>query len=429
MLFSKKTWLCAVLFLAAKTYAQQQVSTALYTDTLSLTIDSAEGRFLRQNYSLLAQRYNIDAQKALIVQAKLFPNPNLSIANLPYNQDSKSVFPVGKNGEWTVGLSQVIQLAGKRNKNIKLAEANAQLSEYQFFDLINTLKYTLHTDFYTLYYAQQSAKSYSEEINALKEVVKAFDAQQGKGYISEKEVIRVKAHLYALQSEYSDLLNTMNDTQSEIRSIIQQQNVAIVPTVNPADLSALTPDKYPLGSLLDSAYANRTDLKIAKAGTNINQLSLAYQKALATPDLTLSANYDQAGGKINHQVQVGVAMDLPFFNRNQGNIKSAQAQIEQSKAVELGTQAGVAESVTRALQRAYDMDKMSKNIDPKFEGDFQRLQKEVLLNYQKRNIGLLDFLDFYDSYKNNILQMNNILNNRMQAFESINYFTATNFFN
>jgi cobalt-zinc-cadmium efflux system outer membrane protein len=91
--------------------------------------------------------------------------------------------------------------------------------------------------------------------------------------------------------------------------------------------------------------------------------------------------------------------------------------------------ATVAENVTRSLQKAFAQDKVLRNIEPKFTADFERLVNEVLINYQKRNIGLLDFLDFYDAYKQNVLQINSIKYNRVQAFEDLNYYTGTNFFN
>ena len=53
----------------------------------------------------------------------------------------------------------------------------------------------------------------------------------------------------------------------------------------------------------------------------------------------------------------------------------------------------------------------------------------MIRNYKQRNIGLLDFLDFYDSYKNNTLQVNAILYNRIQSFEDLNYYIGTTFFN
>src|SRR5438445_3194150 len=132
-------------------------------DSVRLTLPEAEKMFLDSNYQLLAARYNIDASKAQIIQARLWPNPNFSIGHTLYSGTLNQFFPLGANDETTAGLSQLILLAGKRNKQVKIAQANAQLTEYQFFDLMRTLKYTLRTDFFRIYYLQQSAKVYDEE--------------------------------------------------------------------------------------------------------------------------------------------------------------------------------------------------------------------------------------------------------------------------
>ena len=92
------------------------------------------------------------------------------------------------------------------------------------------------------------------------------------------------------------------------------------------------------------------------------------------------------------------------------------------------TEETVAENVSNALQKAYVQDKMYKSIDKSFMGSFSHLLDEVIANYQRRNISLLEFLDFYDSFKQNTLQMNAVQYNRVQAFEDLNYYTATNFF-
>jgi len=181
--------------------------------------------------------------------------------------------------------------------------------------------------------------------------------------------------------------------------------------------------------LIDSAYHNRTDLQIAHVNTRINQLNYTYQKALAVPDLSLNLGYDEAGSFLYNYYGIGASIDLPFFNRNQGNIKNAKLQIAGTQATEKYTQATVDENVSRALQKAFDEERLIKSFDPKFFGDFERLMGQVLLNYQKRNISILDFLDFYDSYKQNIIQVNTIQFNRVSAFEDINYYTGTNFFN
>jgi len=399
-------------------------------DTLRLTLPAAEKLFLDSNYQLLAQRYNVDANQALVIQAKLWPNPNFQIGHTLYSGTLHEWFPTGANDETTMGLSQLILLAGKRNKSIKLAQANVTLSQYQFFDLMRTLKYTLRTDFFQIYYLRKSALVYDAEIKALQHISEAFSEQVGKGYISEKEAVRIKAQLYSFTSEYNDLTNQINDTESELRLILQTKPTHFIdPDVDSVSLIALDPAKYPLTTLIDSAYHNRTDLQIARQNTQINQLQYNYQKALAVPDLSLSLGYDEAGSFLYNYYGVGASIDLPFFNRNQGNIKNAKILIESTRATEKSTQATVDENVTRALQKAFDEQKLMRTIDPKFFGDFQRLMGQVLLNYQKRNISILDFLDFYDSYKQNTLQINTIQFNLVSAFEDINYYTGTNFYN
>ena len=404
-------------------------------DTLSLTLPQAEKIFVDSNLQLLAQRYNIDVQRALILQARLWPNPNLSVAQGPIIPiyDPNSQYPHSNffyHNELSAQVSQLILLAGKRNKQIKIATANTKLAEEQFFDLLRTLKYTLRSDFYNIHYLQQSARIYDQEITALQRVVNAYVQQQGKGYIAEKEVVRIRAQLYSFQAEYLGLINQIQGLESELRLTVQvKPNVYITPVVDSANLNQLDPGQYPIATLLDSAYHNRTDLQIARTNTDINKLQYNYQKALAVPDLTLSLGYDKQGSYANNFQSLGVSFDLPLLNRNQGNIKSARFAINNTVALQKSTEANVTETISNALEVAYTQNNLFRTLDPKFPADFERLADAELQAYQKRTIGLLEFLDFYDAFKQSVVQLNTIQYNRVQAFEDLNYYTATNFFN
>jgi cobalt-zinc-cadmium efflux system outer membrane protein len=404
-------------------------------DTLRLTLPQAEKMFVDSNLQLLAQKYNIAVQRALILQAKLWPNPNLSIDQGPIIPiyDPNSQYPHSNffyKNELAGSLSQLILLAGKRNKQIKLAEANTVLAERQFFDLLRTLKYTIRSNFFNIYYLQQSAKVYDAEIKALRKVVAAYMQQQGKGYIAEKEVVRIRAQLFSFQSEYVGLINQIKGLESELRLTVQvKPGVYIDPVPDSMSLDALNPEKYSITTLLDSAYKNRTDLLIARTNTDINRLNLSYQKALAVPDLSLSLSYDKQGSYANNFTSLGVSFDLPLLNRNQGNIKSARYAVDNTMALQKSVEATVAESITNALEIVFTQDSLYQTIDKKFSGDFERLADAELANYEKRNIGLLEFLDFYDAFKQNVLQLNSVLYNRVQAFEDLNFYTATNLFN
>ena len=401
------------------------------SDTLRINLDSAERLFITGNFTLLAQKYNIQAQKAQEIQARLYPNPNFSIFYSLYNSTTKKFFPVGPGttgGDISMQLSQMVYLAGQRNKQVKIAEANTRLSEYQFYDLIRTLKYALRTDFYNIYFLLHSATVFNEEIKSLQQVVGAFEEQEGKGYIAEKEVIRIKAQLYTLLGEFNSLITRINDQESELRLVLQVKGSFIVPVLDSVKLDTLNPATYSLATLLDSAYKNRSDLQMARTNVEASKLNYNYQKALAVPNLTLALAYDQQGGYINNLPSLGAAIDLPFFNRNKGNILTAKITTDANNALQLSTEATVQENVSHALEKAFANDKMYRTIDPKFLKDFDHMLHEVLINYEKRNLTLLDFLDFYESYKDNILSSNNIQFNRLSAFEDINFYTGTEFF-
>ncbi|NIG55441.1 TolC family protein [Chitinophaga sp. Cy-1792] len=434
-----RLWL--VLCMSVVSVNAQQNNPLPAADSLKLPLDSAENLFLKNNLALLAQRYNVNVQQALEIQSRLYPNPNFSFATALVGHDpnitptpANKLFPspFSEAGEASANISQEIVIAGKRNKAIKLAKSNTRLAEYQFYDLLRTLKYTLRTDFYTIYYLQQSASVYKDEIDGLQTVVDSYNGLQkeGKFWVSEKEIVRVKAQLYSLQSEYQALIDQINNTQSELKLLLQVKTLTyIVPQLDPTLAANINPLKYPLPELVDSAYQRRTDLKIAQQNTEISKLNYNYQKALAVPDPSFSINYDKQGSYIKDLFMAGIAIDLPAFNRNQGNIKSAKFAVKMNEMTEQSVEKTVEENVYRALQESIDADKLYKKVDPAFQNDYSRLISAALDAYKKRTMGLLDFLDFYDSYKQNTLQINAIQLNKLNALESINFFTGFNFFN
>ncbi len=72
-----------------------------------------------------------------------------------------------------------------------------------------------------------------------------------------------------------------------------------------------------------------------------------------------------------------LSIDLPVFNRNQGNIKNAKSLISNTEATQRYTQATVDENVATSLQKAFAQERLYRSIDPKFAADFERLTGEV----------------------------------------------------
>jgi len=408
-----------VVFFTAipKVYAQ--------TDTIKLTIKQAENRFIKENLQIIAQRYNIDNAEAAIITAKIFPNPDFSFANGIHASGVSDAF-----NEQSFSVSQLFTTAGKRNKGIQLAKITADQARYQFFDLLRTLKFSLRSDFFNVYYQRQSAKVYDQEITSLNKTLGAFKEQYAKGNIAQKELLRIQSQLYSLQAEYVSLETSVDTSESDLKMLLHiPANTAVDPQVT----DELTGKDIIAGvsyqQLLDSAELNRYDLKNSKIAVDYNSMNLQLQKAMAVPDLSFSVNYDKLGSYGQNFISAGVGFSLPFFNRNQGAIKQAKIAIDQSKIQLQSQQDQVESDVTTNYKIALRLEKIANSFDPKFKDDFTHLIQEVYKNYEQRNIGMLDFLDFYDSYKTNTLQINTLQLNRVLSLEQLNYVTGTPFFN
>ncbi|MDB5123962.1 MAG: TolC family protein [Mucilaginibacter sp.] len=410
----------ACMLIGFSVYAQGRV-----TDTVRLTVKQADDQFLKNNLQVMAQRYNIDIAGAQVITARLFTNPDFTINNGLAGTNEPNPM-----SEQSANISQLITTAGKRNKNIRLAKIGVEQARYQFFDLLRTLKNTLRTDFFSVYYQRQSAKVYNQEISSLSKTLSIFKQQYAKGNIAQKEVLRIQSQLYSLQAEYNNLQTGIDTTERELKIMLRvPAGIAIDPQVAEDITGKDILTNVPYQRLLDSALTNRYDLRYSKATVDYNNMNLALQKATAVPDVSLSLNFDKLGSYGHNFLSGGFSMPLPLFNRNQGNIRQATLQVDQSKLQLQNQQNQVENDVTTSYKIALRVETLYNSFDPQFKQDFTHLIGEVFKNYEKRNISMLEFLDFYDSYKTNTVQLNNVLLNRVTSLEQLNYVTGTPFFN
>ena len=423
--------LCCICFLQTNvTYAQNHTPLPS-PDTLRVDLRQAEKMFLDNNLQLLAQKYSIDSARASIITAKLFDNPQFSVSSGFYNPTTSRFFDYSNgNGEVAMQLSQLIKTAGKRNKNIQLAKTGIALTEFQFADLLRTLEYTLRNDFFNIYYLRETQKIYDIEITSLQKTNAAYAEQLTKGNVSEMDVVRIQSQQYTLQAELATLQNNIDDVESELKLILRAKaTIYIVPEYAGAEDKQQAVTEVPLQALVDSAYQNRADLKIARTSVTFNQQNLALQKALAVPDINIDLGYDRLGSYVNNYNSIGIDFPLPFFSRNQGNIKQAKLGIQSSQVQLESVQDALESQITNSYIGAVRAEKLLNSFDPKFAGNINYLIGEVTKNFQSHNISLLEFTDFYDSYKQNVVQLNNLRFNRVSQLEQLNFTTGTRIFN
>ncbi|TGE21319.1 TolC family protein [Hymenobacter aquaticus] len=410
--------LLTALLLTGSAYAAAPDAPA---DTTRLTLPEAEQRFVQNNLALLAQRYSVTAAEAQIVQARLWDNPTVSIEQNTYNPQTTKVLDVTRTGNTAVQVQQLFALAGRRKAAAGVAQQNALVEHFTFEDLLRNLRYQLRTTFYDLYFKQQTIGVYDKEISTFQHTVAQYQSQYDKGNIALKEVIRLKAFLFQLQNERQVLLTDMANEQADFHVLLRDNSGTYYrPVANPAALRDLSLGTYSEQQLADTALVQRADLKARQAYAEQQTQNLRLQRALATPDLAVGYVYDRAGNYIQNYNAVTLGLAVPLFNRNQGNIRTARAQIEGSKALVEQQQLVVQTDVHQAYQLARQADQLYQGSN-RDTGDFDRLIGGIEQSYAKRNLTIVEFLDFYESYKNNLLQLNNLRASRVRAFEQLNF--------
>jgi cobalt-zinc-cadmium efflux system outer membrane protein len=400
-------------------------------DTLKIDILHAEQMFLQNNLQLLAARYNLNASRATIIQAELWNNPNISIGQNIYNRETGKYFDITKTGNTDFQIQQLILLAGKRNKQVKLARINSTIAENSFYDLLRTLKTELRTDLYDLYFLQKSLHFYDEAIPSVNKTVNASEKIFENHSILLSEVLRLKSLLLTLETERLSIITQISTLENDLNTLLVDSTGAhfyYLPQLNVELIDSLSVESISLNQALETAYENRPDIKAAELNLKYEETNLTLQNALAIPDITVGGSYSRQGSYIPDYFALTLSVDLPIFNRNQGNIQVSENNIEADKILLNQARHSVIKDVISAYEKAFETDKLYRNLDKKFTTEYEKLASGMISNYENRNMTIIEFTDFYESYRSSALQSIQIQNNKIDSFENLNFTAGKDLF-
>lgn len=395
-------WLLVIAILVFNTVltAQTQIPER---DTTVLSLQEAEKMFIDSNLVLLAAHYNVDAQKALIEQAKLWDNPVLNTDQVI--AASGKFFPYGKNtdgsfsGQYFIQVQQLIKTAGKRGKLISLARTNAKLSELQLQDVLRNLRYQLHSDYYTLIQQLETRHIYERQLQQLQKLITGMKAQLDAGNLSQKDYLRIEALVVALQQDMTDLDKSISDNENELKTLLQVKNGTFIKPQSMAlnkDIGSVTT----VEELTEIAKQNNPGYQLQQTQTVFQQQNLSYQKALRTPDITLGPNFDRNSNFAPNYIGLGISLPIPVFNKNQGNIKSAEYSIKQQQSLTGSAETELRNNISNAYAKLALTLKLNNQGQKEFYTKYQSLYENIVSSYQQRQISLLEFIDFFNDYTN-----------------------------
>jgi cobalt-zinc-cadmium efflux system outer membrane protein len=120
-----------------------------------------------------------------------------------------------------------------------------------------------------------------------------------------------------------------------------------------------------------------------------------------------------------------IGLPLPFFNRNQGNIKSARfSQMSQENTLK-DSEARLKNDVVAAVNEYNLNQQLFSTQQLEFNGQYDTLFKNMMKGFKDRQVSLVEFVDFFDTYKDTKLKMLQQRYNLQKAIADLNFATGT----
>lgn len=395
---------------------------------VSRTLQDCENLFQKNNLLLLAEQFNVSAANASVIQAKIWEQPYVEAEFNLYNPDENRYLDTGRNGQKQFSIQQLIYLGGKKRNEINLAKTNVILAQLQYEQLLRSLLLETRKNFYDLYFDLNKYKTIELQLSYIESLITSYTTQSQKGNIPLKDLVRLQSLAFSFKNDLLETKKNILENQENLKVLTNTED-ALIPIVDEKaitqklqkSLSYLEPQLQELALEKNPEYLSA--LKIIES----SELMIKWQKSLSIPDITLGANYDQRGGTFNNELNFKVGIPLPLWNKNKGAIKVAQAELDQNKALKVQKTIELKTKVASALEIFLFQQKQYKEIEAGFE-NFEVVNQGILNNFKNKNISLIEFTDFMESYNQSTSYINQIKKEVMISGETINYLTNENVF-
>lgn len=401
-----------------------------YAQTYSL--QDLEAQFLQNNSLLIANKFNVSKADAQIIQEKVWQNPTFEISevNLWKNSSAEELpYLFGKYGQHqqiSFELEQVIETAGKRKKRVSLKnlEKNSALFDYE--ELLRELKKELRLSYYTLARIRNEEIQLSNMIDLFSQMSEQYERQSNLKNVRKADYYRIQTEMLGLKKEQIDLENDKIEALSQLRILTNVLSLEInqiaFPTTATSKLTSLLP--Y---DILAEAKTQNIGLLRQENDINIAKGQLSIEKAERVPNVAVKLGYDRGGNIMRDFVGLGASMDIPVFNRNKGNIKTAEYEIQQQQMLHTALQNQLDLSIKQLENQVRRLELSLQNWPSTQMIDQEKMIENYQKHLQNKEVTLMEFIDFIQSYREAKQSYFEIEETYHKTFEELQYIVGKDF--
>ncbi|HEY2329160.1 MAG TPA: TolC family protein [Verrucomicrobiae bacterium] len=274
------------------------------------------------------------------------PNPSVSVAP---GYDSQ--IP-GNYSPWLVPVTfdLPIETAGKRGKRLIEAEKLSESARWNFVSAAWQIRGGVRSALLDFATAGQRAELLQKQFAAQKEITRLMQGRFDAGEISHPELTTAQIALNKTQIDLGDAESKKTEARSHLAEALGVGEAALDGQKFDFDFSTRDMTELTSAEARQVALRSRADILAALADYAAAEAELQLQIAKQYPDLHLGQGYAwNSGNAGDNQWSLGLTLELPLLDQNQGPIAEAKANRELSAAKFLQLQAQVSAQVDRAV--------------------------------------------------------------------------------
>jgi len=352
----------------------------------TLDLDDALDLAMKNNHHIRSALATLPIAQANLIIAKYRPNPI-------FNSNGELV----KGGSLHPGeLWQTFETGRKRYWRVEIAKENISKTELEISKMMWEIHTKVHVGYADLAIGRELYNLASERVDFYESLFNSAEKRFKAGDLSKLELERTRIQLLTVKNELSEFDGKLKKANVEFNHLLGNE-VKEEATIKNAEtlIPSSKLESYPgISNILDEALLKRLEIAILEKEYGIARAQLKKAKSDRIPNLQLGAGaampsyHDNVWGPF-----YGAQFEIPLFNRKQGEIKQAKAQIDYLEREEERIKHDISIDVINSVKDLEVREEQLQRFQDELLADSEDILKMIKIGYQKGKLSLTDVLN------------------------------------
>jgi cobalt-zinc-cadmium efflux system outer membrane protein len=383
-----------------------------------ISLDDAIRLTLQHDHALAAARTTILENQAQEITANLRPNPVISFDSqfFPlFNPGEFGTAYLNTQAQFDLGIGYLFERGRKRQHRLEAARDQTAVTRDQVNDTQRQLIFNLSQQFVAVLLAQSTIDLANQDLDSFQQTVDISNERYKLGDMSEGDLLKIRLQLLQFQSDLSAARLAKVQALAALRQFLGFESV---PDNYDVDGELVySPVHQGIDDLKSLALRSRPDLQAAQQGVVAARSQETLAEANGKRDLNVTFDYTHTNGQSSGAFFFNI--DLPIFDRNQGEIARTKYAITQSQELQLESAQQVLTDVASAFANLKSNDEIIRLYEGGYVDQAKQSRDISEYAYKRGAASLLDYLDSERTYRANQLAYRQALASYMTAVEQM----------